>query len=56
MLCALSVKMDAWVKLFPNPNAGGPMRRAEFVMTEMKQGIDRIKAIKNDAPVGSALQ
>ena len=56
VLCALSVKMDAWSKLFPNPNAGGPMRRAEFVMTEMKQGIEKIKAIKNDAPVGVALR
>jgi hypothetical protein len=56
VLCALSVKMDAWQKLFPNPNAGGPMRRAEFVMSEMKQGIERIKAIKNEAPVGAALR
>jgi len=56
VLCALSVKMDAWQRLFPNPNAGGPMRRSEFVMTEMKQGIEKIKAIKNDAPVGAALR
>ena len=57
VLCALSVKMDAWQRLFPNPNAGGPIRRSEFVMTEMKQGIEKIKAIKtNDAPVGAALR
>jgi hypothetical protein len=56
VLCALSVKMDAWQRLFPNANAGGPLRRAEFVMTEMKQGIERIRAIKNDAPVMSVLQ
>jgi hypothetical protein len=56
VLCALSVKMDAWAKLFPNPNAGGPIRRSEFIMTEMKQGIEKIKAIKNDAPVGAALR
>jgi hypothetical protein len=56
VLCALSVKMDAWSKLFPNQNSGGPIRRAEFVMSEMKQGIEKIKAIKNDAPVGAALR
>ena len=56
ILCALSVKMDAWQRLFPNPNAGGPIRRAEFVMTEMKQGIERIRAIKTEAPMGAALR
>ncbi|HEY1722850.1 MAG TPA: hypothetical protein VGG27_16520 [Magnetospirillaceae bacterium] len=56
VLCALSVKMDAWSRLFPNPNTGGPMRRAEFIMTEMKQGIEKIKAIKNDAPMGAELR
>lgn len=56
VLCALSVKMDAWSRLFPNPNAGGPMRRSEFIMTEMKQGIEKIKSIKNDAPVGAELR
>ena len=56
ILCALSVKMDAWIKLFPHPNAGGPARRAEFVMSEMKQGIDRIKSIKLDTPVMASIQ
>ncbi len=56
VLCALNVKMDGWSRLFPNPRAGGPMRRAEFIMTEMKQGIEKIKAIKNDAPVGAELR
>lgn len=43
VLCALSVKMDAWNHKFPVKKAGSPVRRAEFVMTEMLQGIDRIE-------------
>lgn len=42
VLCALSVKMDAWQALFPNAYVGGPRKRAEFIMTEMRQGVDRI--------------
>jgi len=33
VLCALSVKMDAWSNLFPNMEVGGPGRRADFIMT-----------------------
>lgn len=42
VLCSLTVKMNAWRKLFPTESAGGPIKRAEFIMTEMKQGIDKI--------------
>lgn len=51
VLCALSVKMNAWAKLFPDRNTGGPVRRAEFIMSEMKQGIDRIGKIEDSAPM-----
>lgn len=43
VLCALSVKLDAWHYLFPKKGAGGPQRRADFIMTEMRQGMDKIK-------------
>jgi len=56
VLCALSVKMDAWQRLFPTPAASGPMRRAEFIMSDMRQGIDRIRAIKDTAPMLSELR
>lgn len=51
VLCALSVKMNAWSKLFPDRKVGGPVRRAEFIMSEMKQGIDKIQKIEDSAPM-----
>lgn len=56
VLCALSVKMDAWARLFPNKNSGGPGRRAEFIMSEMKQGIDNIIKFDDKAPMLSILE
>ncbi|HAD87057.1 MAG TPA: hypothetical protein DCG48_06810, partial [Rhodospirillaceae bacterium] len=56
VLCALAVKMDAWSTLFPNMQVGGPGRRAEFIMTEMKQGMDRIQTIEDSAPMLAALE
>ncbi len=55
VLCALSVKMDAWTRLFPTPNSGGPIRRSEFIMGEMKQGIENIKKVEDSAPMLSEL-
>jgi hypothetical protein len=49
-LCSLSVKMDAWKKLFPSKRAGGPARRADFILTEIRQGIDKIREIEESAP------
>ncbi|NQW00849.1 MAG: hypothetical protein HQ483_14185 [Rhodospirillales bacterium] len=56
VLCALSVKMEAWSRLFPNKHSGGPGRRAEFIMSEMKQGIDNIVKIDDAAPMLSVLE
>ena len=55
VLCSLSVKMDAWVKLFPTPSSGGPGKRAEFIMSEMKQGMENIQEIEDSAPMLSGL-
>lgn len=49
-LCALTVKMNAWVDLFPTPQVGGPIKRGEFIMSEMKQGIDKVREIQANAP------
>ena len=54
-LCSLTVKMNAWIRLFPNENAGGPMKRAEFIMSEMRQGIDNIQKIEDSAPMLAGL-
>ena len=55
VLCSLSVKMNAWTRQFPNAGAGGPVRRAEFVMQEMRQGIERIQMIEDGAPMLAGL-
>lgn len=56
VLCALSVKMDAWHRLFPNPAMGGPGKKAEFIMSEMRQGMAKIKEIQEDAPMLAILE
>jgi hypothetical protein len=50
-LCSLSVKMDAWHTLFPRRSSGGPQKRAEFIMTHMRQGMDKIKNPDESRPV-----
>ncbi len=42
VLCGLSVKMSAWHKKFPDMTSGGPLKRAEFIMTEMRTGLEQI--------------
>ena len=44
-LCALTVKLEAWDKLFPDKTTGGPGKRAEFIMLEMRQGIEKIAQV-----------
>ena len=46
VLCALSVKAGAWGNLFPGKAVGGPVKRGEFILTEMKQGIEKIQGFK----------
>ncbi len=53
-LCAMSVKMAAWTRQFPN-NSGGAGGRAAFIMSDMRQGIEHMTVDKDDAPMLSAL-
>ena len=55
VLCSLSVKMNAWARLFPNKDAGGPVRRSEFMMSDMKQGMDKIQKMEDSAPMLAGL-
>lgn len=43
-LCALSVKMAAWSKKFPNGREGSPQKWADFITTDMRQGLKRFSA------------
>lgn len=38
-LCALTVKMDSWSREFPDRNLGGPLKRVDFIVNEMRQGL-----------------
>lgn len=45
ILCALTVKMNAWALHFPKTTGGGPVRRGEFIMSEMRQGITEMRRL-----------
>jgi hypothetical protein len=49
MLCALTVKMNAWRKPFPTRDSGGLMQRAEFIMSELREGIGKMQELIQDA-------
>jgi hypothetical protein len=53
VLCALTVKMDAWSRMFPSKEAGGPMKRADFILTEMRPGFARILRLERMAPAST---
>lgn len=55
VLCALSLTMGAWNHHFPNKDSGGPNKRAGFIMSELKQGIENIQKIEDSAPMLSEL-
>lgn len=50
ILCALTIKMEGWTRLFPTAKTGGPMRRAEYIMSEMRQGMENIQELEENAP------
>lgn len=41
-LCAITVKMSAWKEKFPRKDNSGTYRRADFIMSEIRHGIDSI--------------
>lgn len=49
MLCGLQVKMDAWDERFPE-GRGGLLSKADFIMSEFRQGMDIIAEIQAGAP------
>lgn len=57
VLCALTVKIKAWAIQFPNPESVGAKRRADFLMSDMKQGIEKILKMEGMSPAsGRVLQ
>lgn len=51
VLCALSIKMRAWQRTFPGKDSAGPVKLAEFIMSEMVQGLERIQRIESSTPM-----
>jgi len=49
VLCGLAVKMSLWDEKFGG-GRGGLVQRSEFIMSEMRHGIDTIAAIEKSAP------
>lgn len=49
MLCGLSAKMERWRECFPG-GGGSPNTRADFVLSELVPGLDRIRALERRAP------
>ncbi|MEQ8355626.1 MAG: hypothetical protein RH942_08815 [Kiloniellaceae bacterium] len=44
-LCIITVKMDAWNRQFPQKGIGGPWSRADFLMTSMRPGLEKVERI-----------
>ena len=49
VLCGLAVKMSLWEEKFGG-GRGGLVQRSEFIMSEMRNGMDTIAAIEKSAP------
>ena len=49
VLCGLSLKMKVWEEKVGSGRAG-PVQKAEFIMSHMRSGMDRIKQIEDSAP------
>jgi hypothetical protein len=49
VLCGLTVKVYEWGDKFPS-GGGSPEKRAEFVVTEIKPGLDRLWALERRSP------
>ncbi len=45
-LCAVTVKMSAWNQLFPSDDIGPTTKRVDFIMSDLKYGIDKITQMK----------
>ncbi|HZD25645.1 MAG TPA: hypothetical protein VE631_05235, partial [Alphaproteobacteria bacterium] len=49
MLCGLQVKMDAWDHNFSR-GRGGPLSKADFIMSDFRHGMDVIRRLEKAAP------
>jgi hypothetical protein len=45
VLCGLTVKMTAWEKKFPNPKSGSPGAKEDFLLTDIRPGLNELMDI-----------
>lgn len=48
-MCGLLVKMDSWDEKF-GKGRGGPVSKADFILSEMRMGMNHIYEIEQSAP------
>lgn len=51
VLCALGAKMNAWEARFPRANTGGLLQRTDFILTDMRLGLEIMQRIEGNAPM-----
>ena len=49
VMCGLAVKMSIWNERFSD-GRGGQQARADFVLSEMRHGIEKIVQVEDSAP------
>ena len=49
VLCGLQVKLGAWNENF-HDGRGGSLQRADFVVSDLRQGLETIVKIEAEAP------
>lgn len=51
VLCALTIKLRAWKRIFPDQNLIPPVKLAEFIMSDLQQGLSKVQKIEASAPM-----
>lgn len=54
VLCGLGCKMNTWRASFPTPDAGGPVSRAEVLLSDIVPGMDKIVKLEQTTPLALA--
>ena len=51
VLCGLGSKMNAWRRIYPTADVGGPVSRAELILSDIAPGMDKIVALERSTPL-----
>ena len=54
VLCGLGSKMNAWRASFPTAEMGGPVSRAEVLLSDIVPGMDKIVKLEQSTPLAQA--